>query len=172
VARLHSTLLDRSRPLWEFFVIDGLKSGQVALYAKVHHAGMDGQGGVAVAKALFDLEPTGRTIKATAPARAPQPNTTWAWPSWPARPCATPCSRVKLVRTAPSMARAVRDVVVPEKDEHGKRAWGLPKKLKLFGPRTLLNVAITNQRTFAGRTIPLAETKAIAKAPACRSMTW
>ena len=52
VARLHSTLLDRSRPLWELFVIDGLKSGQVALYAKVHHAGIDGQGGVAVAIAL------------------------------------------------------------------------------------------------------------------------
>ena len=50
VARLHSTLLDRSRPLWELFVIDGLKSGQVALYAKVHHAGIDGQGGVAVAR--------------------------------------------------------------------------------------------------------------------------
>ena len=44
---LHSTLLDRSRPLWEFFVIDGLKSGQVALYCKVHHSGIDGQGGVA-----------------------------------------------------------------------------------------------------------------------------
>ncbi len=49
VARMHSSLLDRSRPLWEFFVIDGLKSGQVALYSKVHHAGIDGQAGVAVA---------------------------------------------------------------------------------------------------------------------------
>jgi diacylglycerol O-acyltransferase / wax synthase len=47
VARLHSSLLDRSRPLWEFFIIDGLKSGQVALYTKAHHAGMDGQAGVA-----------------------------------------------------------------------------------------------------------------------------
>ena len=63
VARLHSTLLDRSRPLWEFFVIDGLKSGQVALYTKLHHAGIDGQAGVAVGKSIFDLEPTGRYIK-------------------------------------------------------------------------------------------------------------
>ena len=67
VARLHSSLLDRSRPLWEFFVIDGLKSRQVALYSKVHHAGIDGQAGVAVAKAIFDLEATGRVIKAARP---------------------------------------------------------------------------------------------------------
>ena len=67
VARLHSSLLDRSRPLWEFFVIDGLKSGQVALYSKVHHAGIDGQAGVAVAKAIFDLAPTGRHIKPPRP---------------------------------------------------------------------------------------------------------
>jgi diacylglycerol O-acyltransferase len=164
VARLHSTLLDRSRPLWEVFIIDGLKSGQVALYAKVHHAGIDGQGGVAVAKALFDLEPTGRTIK------PPRPRVHRAEYHLGMAELASAAVRnavqqaIKLVRMAPSMARAVRDVVVPEKDEHGKRAWGLPKNLKLFGPRTLLNVAITNQRTFAGRTIPLAETKAIARA--------
>jgi diacylglycerol O-acyltransferase len=60
------------------------------------------------------------------------------------------------------MLRAVRDVVVPEKDENGKRNWSLPS-VKLFAPRTMLNVAITNQRSFAGRTIPLAETKFIAK---------
>ena len=66
VARLHSSLLDRSRPLWEVFIIDGLKSGQVALYTKVHHAGIDGQAGVAVAKAIFDLAPTGRVIKPSA----------------------------------------------------------------------------------------------------------
>ena len=52
VARLHSTLLDRSRPLWEFFVIDGLRAAaRSRVYDKVHHAGIDGQAGVALAQA-------------------------------------------------------------------------------------------------------------------------
>ena len=63
VGRLHSMVLDRSRPLWEMVVIDGLKSGQVAIYFKAHHAGIDGQAGVEVGKALFDMQPTGRVIK-------------------------------------------------------------------------------------------------------------
>lgn len=164
VARLHSTLLDRSRPLWEIFIIDGLKSGQVALYAKVHHAGIDGQGGVAVAKALFDLEPAGRVIKPPRP--RPRRNEYQLGMAELAGAAVRNAVQqyAKLFRMAPSMLRAVRDVVVPEKGADGKRAWGLPKNFKLFGPRTLLNVAITNQRTFAGRTIPLAETKGIAKA--------
>jgi long-chain acyl-CoA synthetase len=42
VALLHAHPLDRSRPLWEFYVIDGLSSGQQAIYTKMHHAAMDG----------------------------------------------------------------------------------------------------------------------------------
>ncbi len=58
VGRLHSTLIDRSRPLWEIHIIEGLQTGQVALYSKMHHAAIDGQAGVAVAKALFDISET------------------------------------------------------------------------------------------------------------------
>ncbi|HEY9239339.1 MAG TPA: wax ester/triacylglycerol synthase domain-containing protein, partial [Burkholderiaceae bacterium] len=53
VARLHSSLLDRSRPLWEIYVIEGLNTGQVAIYNKMHHSAIDGQAGVAIAKALL-----------------------------------------------------------------------------------------------------------------------
>jgi diacylglycerol O-acyltransferase / wax synthase len=56
VATLHEGMLDRDRPLWQFTVIEGLQSGEVAFYAKLHHAGLDGQGGVALAQATLDLE--------------------------------------------------------------------------------------------------------------------
>ena len=163
VARLHSSLLDRSRPLWELFVIDGLKSGQVAVYVKAHHAGMDGQAGVAVAQAIFDLGPEGRVVKAPHPKQRRNQYQLGIAELAGAAARNTIEQLVKLVKTAPAMARAVRDVVVPAKDEHGKRNWSMPKNIKLFGPRTLFNVAITNQRSFAGRTISLAETKFIGK---------
>ncbi len=42
VAELHSRLLDRREPLWEIYVIEGLEGGRFAIYAKIHHAYMDG----------------------------------------------------------------------------------------------------------------------------------
>ena len=163
VARLHSSLLDRSRPLWEFFVIDGLKSGQVALYSKVHHAGIDGQAGVAVAKAIFDLEPTGRAIR---PPRSRVRRNEYQLGIAELLGAAvrnTLNQSVGLVKSLPAIASAAKAALVPQTDTHGKRNWSLPKGIKIFAPRTSLNVAITNQRTFAGRTVPLTEVKEIAK---------
>src|SRR5690606_15509709 len=57
VGRLHAELLDRSRPLWRLHVIDGLESGQVGYYFKAHHAALDGQAGIELARTLFDLSP-------------------------------------------------------------------------------------------------------------------
>ncbi len=57
--------LDRRRPLWEMWYIDGVAGGQVALITKFHHCLMDGASGAGLAEQLFDLEPH--------PAPAPQP---------------------------------------------------------------------------------------------------
>src|SRR5664279_1263269 len=57
VGRLHSNFLDRSRPLWEFYVIDGLASGQVAIYTKIHHAGMDGATSQKLITTMYDATP-------------------------------------------------------------------------------------------------------------------
>jgi diacylglycerol O-acyltransferase / wax synthase len=69
VATLHEGMLDRDRPLWQFTIIEGLQSGEIAFYAKIHHAGLDGQGGVALAQATLDLEPKLPKLNGTKAAR-------------------------------------------------------------------------------------------------------
>ena len=49
--------LDRRRPLWEMWFVDGVVGGQVALITKFHHCLMDGASGAGLAEQLFDLEP-------------------------------------------------------------------------------------------------------------------
>src|ERR1051325_7504942 len=60
VSRLHGTLLDRSRPLWEFHLIEGLHSGQFALYAKMHHAQIDGIAAMRLLRESFSENPDER----------------------------------------------------------------------------------------------------------------
>jgi WS/DGAT/MGAT family acyltransferase len=70
VARIHALPLDRSRPLWELWVIDGLADGRIALYAKVHVAALDEVTGAEVMTALLDPDAdSGRHI----PPRPPEP---------------------------------------------------------------------------------------------------
>ena len=63
VARLHSRPLDRSRPLWEAYVIEGLHNipgvpkGSFALYCKMHHAIVDGESGTELLKAMHSTVP-------------------------------------------------------------------------------------------------------------------
>ena len=163
VARLHSTLLDRSRPLWEFFVIDGLRSGEVALYIKVHHARLDGQAGVALGRAIFDASVEGQVIK---PPRQRTRNNQYQLGVAELLGAAisnTAIQVVKLVKAVPAIARAGKSLLLPAKDANGKRDWLLPKDLNFLAPRTSFNVAITNQRRYAARTVPLAEVKEVAK---------
>ena len=55
--RVLSQPLDRSKPLWELYVFEGLEGGRTAVLLKMHHALADGIGGMVIASALFDLAP-------------------------------------------------------------------------------------------------------------------
>jgi diacylglycerol O-acyltransferase / wax synthase len=57
-ARVHSQALDRSKPLWEMWLVHGLEGNRFALITKTHHALVDGVSGVDLATVLFDLGPT------------------------------------------------------------------------------------------------------------------
>ena len=67
VASLHSNPLDRSRPLWQFHVIEGIEGGRVALYSKVHHAAVDGGAGMVITKALYDMTVEPRQVEPPPP---------------------------------------------------------------------------------------------------------
>ena len=58
VARVHSRQLDRSRPLWELHLVEGLSDQRFALIIKIHHAMVDGIGGLDIGRLFFDQVPT------------------------------------------------------------------------------------------------------------------
>jgi diacylglycerol O-acyltransferase len=67
--RVFSQRLDRDKPLWELWVVDGLEGGRFAVLSKTHHALVDGVSGVDIASVLFDTQPE--------PQAPPDPGRRW-----------------------------------------------------------------------------------------------
>jgi diacylglycerol O-acyltransferase len=74
-ARIFSQQLDRSKPLWELWLVEGLSGDRFAIIGKSHHALVDGVSGVDITTVLFDLdpEPQGRPDKAPPWLARPEP---------------------------------------------------------------------------------------------------
>jgi len=116
VARLHARPLDRSRPLWEIYLITGLAKRRAAVYTKIHHSAIDGASGAELLTVLLDLTPEGREIPASKPFRPdppPGPATlaalTAARLAW--RPVQTVRITNELIRMLPTLAPAVSTLV-------------------------------------------------------------
>ncbi len=73
-ARILSQRLDRSRPLWEYWIIEGLQGGRFAALTKTHHCMIDGVSGVDISSVLMSLEPVDTFDPAPTWAPRPAPN--------------------------------------------------------------------------------------------------
>jgi diacylglycerol O-acyltransferase / wax synthase len=74
VGRIFSQRLDRSKPLWELWLVQGLEGGRFALISKTHHALVDGVAGVDLATVLFDLQATPTEVSAEDWTPRPEPS--------------------------------------------------------------------------------------------------
>ena len=168
-ARLHSSLLDRSRPLWEFYVIEGLADGRLGFYAKVHHAAVDGQAGVAMGRSVFDVTPEPRVVKPPRQKRGNQYQLGVAELLTAALQNQLQ-QMVKIAQLVPALASTLYGAVkagMAKRREPASESGGLSASLGTrwkLAPPTPFNTSITNQRAFAGVALPLDDVKQIGKA--------
>jgi diacylglycerol O-acyltransferase / wax synthase len=159
VQRVASRPLDRSKPLWEIYVIEGLEDGLVAALSKVHHCMIDGMGGVDIASVLFDFSPEPQVL-------APQP---WSPGPEPSRAellrdavrdqAVNPVSA--LVDAARTVARAPSRAV----DSLGQVASGVRDLMGLGqSPRGPFDVRIGPNRRFAMGDAPVQRFKDVKNA--------
>ena len=168
VARLHARPLDRSRPLWEIYLITGLAKRQVAVYTKIHHAAIDGASGAELLTVLLDLEPGGREVPASEPLRPERPPgpvrlaalaaARLAW-----RPVQTAQVANELVRVLPTLAPAVSTIVGGILGL-GRGDGAVIPTMPGRAPGTPFNKPITPHRRFAFRSVDLASVKTVKNA--------
>jgi diacylglycerol O-acyltransferase / wax synthase len=146
---LHSSLLDRHRPLWEAQVIEGLNDGRFAVYTKLHHSLTDGVSALKLMQRAMSNDPDDREIRApwTLPKRARKPG--------------PPSSRwSSLLRTVGSVAALAPSTVSLARAALFEQQLTLP-----FGaPRTMLNVKIGGARRCAAQSWSVDRIKSVKKA--------
>jgi diacylglycerol O-acyltransferase len=160
IARLHSTLLDRSRPLWEMVVIEGLQDGQVAFYSKAHHSGVDGAAGVELAKVLYDMTPVMREVPP--PRRKRGGEATYQLGVAELLQAATANSLRQYRKIAELVPTAVKAVATAGSVLASQRNSKSGRNLNLgLAPKTIFQDSITNQRSYSTMSVPLADVKAL-----------
>ena len=194
VGWMHAKLLNRARPLWEFYVFEGMKDNEIGLYSKMHHACIDGGAGAALTSMIYDMTPVPRKVEPPA-ARAKvgqEPRDIAAnlinsyqalWTPAVRRLEGAEEHRAAALGQERSRIDPVRQRDVPDR-ERGEVRRSIPTMLKsvsdvvgkisdpksrdsiasMVSPPTILNKAISSERSFAGVSISLSRAKAVAKA--------
>jgi diacylglycerol O-acyltransferase / wax synthase len=175
VARIHARQLDRSRPLWEAYVITGLEGGRGAFYTKIHHAAIDGVSGAEILETIMDLNAEPREVPPEDAPFVPRP-----MPSVlnlisrgvselalnPLDVLATVPRSLPYVDRLPGAANIPGTRLLSESAALVGMAFGgparrVPLTRELRAPRTPLNGTITAHRRFAFGSLPLSDVKIV-----------
>jgi WS/DGAT/MGAT family acyltransferase len=153
-SRLHGTLLDRKRPLWEAHLIEGLEGDRFAVYTKLHHAMMDGVSAQRLLQRSLSTDPEARDVpvpwarrESTRPARE-KPSSS---------PLALPKAAFQLGTDAVGL---VPTLVHLASEALRSQATALP----LQAPRSMLNVSITGSRRFAAQSWSMERLRKVGRA--------
>ena len=171
VSRIVARPLDRSRPLWELYVIEGLAGGYIAQLTKIHHCTIDGVSGAELLATLLDVTPEPRKVDPPRRAWRPEPHPTQlemlARGAWAV--VGTPRKAFRLGRQAirhlPELTRSLGFGELPGMSLlnrlTGRRPDAMLSEAPTPAPRTPFNDRITPHRRFAFGSLSLDEVKEI-----------
>lgn len=156
----HGTLLDRSKPMWELHIIEGLKDGRLALYTKVHHSTVDGVTALRMLQRCLNTDPEDRSgtafwdahLRRRRRKRAPKPEKSLFG---------------KVTDTVGTVVRTADDIVglapaAAKVAVSGMRNKDFVPPMKA-APKTMLNVPIGAARRFAAQDWPTERIRAAAR---------
>ena len=160
VSRIHARPLDRARPLWEMYVIEGLDNvegyppGCFAVFTKMHHAAVDGASGMEITAAVHDLEPDAEVeIKPARRTGEREPGAMSLVARSQVNSIRQPLRFISVARnTVPGLAKAMMQMRRGELKRVGKV------------PRTRFNAVVSPHRVFDAVRFPLSDIKAIKNA--------
>jgi WS/DGAT/MGAT family acyltransferase len=190
---MHAKLLNRARPLWEFYVFEGMKDNEIGLYSKMHHACIDGGAGAALTNMIYDVTPVPRDVGKPAARKVEQEprdiaanmidsyQQLWRQPF----DASAAAKAIDLPRSGKSdIGSILFDNAMYQIEAAVRFAGNMPAMLKsvsevvgkisdpksrdslasMMSPPTMLNKSISSERSFAGTSISLSQAKALAKA--------
>jgi len=158
LADLHAPMLERNRPGWKVYVIEGLERNRFAIFIKVHHSLVDGESGIALVHRSLSRSPRDRRIRSVVATSLPAPQTV------------VPnglVSRAK--RELANAARAALSVGwgsrrLLEESLAGLRGFSTEEIRPFTAPMTPMNEPIHNARATSHTILPLPAMKAVARA--------
>lgn len=154
-SRLHGTLLDRHRPLWEAHLIEGLEGDRFAVYTKIHHALVDGVSALRLLEGSLSTDPDARDVPmpwSVQPERH-QPAATRGLQDLLGIPMAAWRTTTELAGLGPMAGKAALRALMDQS-----------AYLPSTAPRTILNTSITGSRRYAAQSWPLDRIRSITQA--------